>query len=84
MAQSIDFEDTEYVWPPGALGHEPPAPGPAIAAMRIDSIEQRVASIERKGGDIARQLVGIDEAVTVAIDALTYLSGAVERLRAIQ
>jgi hypothetical protein len=83
MADGIDLNDAEYVWPPGALQHERPAPGPEIAGMRLDSVEQRLANLERGRGDIQRQLVDIGEAIHVAIDALTYLSGAVERVKAL-
>ena len=79
----IDINDPEYLWPPGALDHERPAPGPEIAAMRLDSIEQRIANLERGRGDIGRQLTDADEAIRVAIDALTYLAGSVERVRAL-
>jgi hypothetical protein len=41
----------------------------------------RLANLERGRGDAGRQLVDMAEAVKVAVDALTYLSGAVERLR---
>jgi hypothetical protein len=81
MRHEIDMDDAEYVWPPGALDHEQPAPGPAIAAMRLDSIEQRLANLEHGRGDLERYLVGMDESTRVAMDALTYLSGAVERVR---
>jgi hypothetical protein len=80
MRHEVDFDDAEYVWPPGALDHEQPAPGPVIAAMRMDSIEQRLANIERGRGDVGRQLEDIREAARIAVDALTYLSGAVERV----
>jgi hypothetical protein len=80
MRHEIDMDDAEYVWPPGALDHEQPAPGPAIAAMRLDSIEQRLANLEHGRSDAGRQLNDMQEAIKVAIDALTYLSGAAERL----
>jgi hypothetical protein len=80
----VDFDDREYTWPPGALDHEQPAPGPDIARMRLDSIEARLANLESGSGDVLRRLTDIDEAITIAIDALTYLAGSVERLRASQ
>jgi hypothetical protein len=78
MALEIDIDDAEYTWPPGEL---PPATGPQLVGMRLDSIERRRANLERGRGDAGRQLVDMAEAVKVAVDALTYLSGAVERLR---
>jgi hypothetical protein len=51
--------------------------------MRLDSIEQRIANLERGRGDIGRQLTDVDETIRVAIDALTYLAGSVERVRAL-
>ena len=81
MRHEIDMDDVECVWPPGALDHEQPAPEPEIARMRLDSIEQRLANLERGQGDAGRQLVDMAESIKVAVDALTYLSGAVERLR---
>jgi hypothetical protein len=80
MQHEIDLNDTEYTWPPGALNHERPAPGPEIAGMRLDSIEQRLANLEHGRSDAGRQLNDMQEAIKVAIDALTYLSGAAERL----
>ena len=82
MAQEIDYVDTEYTWPPGEIqGELPPATGPQLAAMRLDSIEQRLAHIERGRSDTGRQLVDMQESIKIAVDALTYLSGAVERLQ---
>lgn len=83
MAQEIDYiDDAEYTWPPGQIqGELPPATGPQLVGMRLDSIESRLAVLERGRGEVNRQLVDIQEAAKVAIDALTYLSGAVERLR---
>ena len=78
MADGIDFDDAEYTWPPGEL---PPMTGPQLVSMRLDSIEGRLAILERGRGDTGRQLVDMQESIKVAIDALTYLSGAVERLR---
>lgn len=75
---SIDIDDAEYTWPPGEL---PPATGPQIVGMRLDSIESRLAVLERGRGEVNRQLVDIQEAARIAVDALTYLSGAVERVR---
>ena len=80
MADKIDINDPEYLWTPREL---PPATGPELAAMRLDSIEQRIANLERGRGDIGRQLTDADEAIRVAIDALTYLAGSVERVRAL-
>lgn len=77
-ADRVDYDDTEYVWPPGEL---PPATAPQIVGMRLDSIEGRLAVLERGRGDTGRQLVDMQESIKVSIDALTYLSGAVERLR---
>ncbi len=80
--EAIDIDDAEYTWPPGELqGEVPPLTGPQIVAMRLDSIEGRLANLERGRGDTGRQLVDMEESIKVAIDALTYLSGAVERLR---
>lgn len=82
MAQEIDYEDTEYTWPPGKVqGELPPATGPQLVAMRLDSVEGRLAALERGRSDTGRQLVDMQESIKVAIDALTYVSGAVERLR---
>lgn len=78
---TIDINDAEYLWPPEGRGELPPLTGPQMTGMRLDSIEKRLAGLERSHLDAGRQLVEIDEAVKVAIDALTYLSGAVERLR---
>ena len=78
IEDSIDFDDTEYVWPHGEL---PPATGPEITGMRLDSIEVRLANLERGRGDMQRLLVDISESIKVAVDALTYLSGAVERVK---
>jgi len=83
MRHEVDFDDAEYVWPPGALDHERPAPGPEIARMRLDSIEQRLAGLERGRGALGRQVEEMRESVGVAIDALTYLSGAMERVHAL-
>lgn len=82
MAQEIDYVDTEYTWPPGEIqGELPPATGPQLAGMRLDSIEGRLARLEQGRSEIGRQLVDMQESIKVAIDALTYVSGAVERLR---
>ena len=78
MTDEIDIDYAEYTWPPGEL---PPATGPQLTGMRLDSIEVRLAHLERGRGDTGRQLVDMQESIKVAIDALTYLSGAVERLR---
>jgi hypothetical protein len=77
-ADYVDFGDTEYAWPPGEL---PPATGPQLVGMRLDSIEGRLAILERGRGEVNRQLLDIQEAAKIAVDALTYLSGAVERVR---
>ncbi len=82
MADEIDINDAEYTWPPGELASGlPPMTGPQLVAMRLDSVEGRLAVLERGRGDTGRQLVDMQESIKVAIDALTYLSGAVERLR---
>lgn len=81
MADEIDINDAEYMWPPEGRGEVPPLTGPQMTGMRLDSVEMRLANLERGRSDADRQLVEINEAVKVAIDALTYLSGAVERLR---
>ncbi len=82
MTDGIDINDAEYTWPPGELAGElPPMTGPQLVAMRLDSVEGRLAALERGRGDTGRQLVDMQESIKVAIDALTYLSGAVERLR---
>ena len=78
MAEEININDSEYTWTPGEL---PPATGPQLTGMRLDSIEVRLANLERGRGDTGRQLVDMQESIKVAIDALTYLSGAVERMR---
>lgn len=75
---TINLNDTEYTWPPGEL---PPATGPQLAAMRMDSIEARLAHLERGNGELERQVVDLAETAGVAIDALTYMAGAVERVR---
>lgn len=77
-ADAIDCVDTEYTWPGGEL---PPMTGPQLVGMRLDSIEGRLAVLERGRGEVNRQLIDIQEAARIAVDALTYLSGAVERVR---
>jgi hypothetical protein len=76
----INFDDTEYMWPPEGRGEVPPLTGPQLTGMRLDSIEARLANLEHGRSDAGRQLDDIQEAIKVAIDALTYLSGAAERL----
>ena len=46
---------------------------------RMDAIEQRMQST---GDDIEAQLAQLIEIMQVVLDALTYMSGAIERLRA--
>lgn len=74
----IDLDDAEYTWPPGDL---PPATGPALVAMRMTSIEARLANLERGNGELERHVADLSETAQVAIDALTYMAGAVERVR---
>lgn len=80
---AIDFDDAEYVWPPGVLAHEASLTGPQIAGMRMDSIETRLANVERAHGELERQIADMAESVHVAVDAMTYIAGAVERVREI-
>lgn len=80
-SDQINFDDTESMWPPEGRGEVPPLTGPQMTGMRLDSIEQRLANIERGRGDLERYLVDMAESTRVAMDAPTYLSGAVERVR---
>ena len=67
MADShIDLDDTEYTWP---LGELPPATGPELASMRQDSIEARLAGLER-----------LLSATSWQVALITALLGAVEEV----
>lgn len=49
----INLDDTEYTWP---LGELPPATGPELIRMRQDSIEARLAGLERLMSVTSRQV----------------------------
>jgi hypothetical protein len=48
MAQlpPVDFEDSEYTWPPGALHLERRLTGPEMTAQRIEVLERRLIDAE--------------------------------------
>jgi hypothetical protein len=52
----VDFNDTEYVWPPGALTLERPKTGPEMTAERIEMLERRLMDAEAEINRLREEL----------------------------